>query len=1757
MDVQAIIDTSTSVNATTLGAADAGEIYRASVNACYVIEENLSPKQKAILRKYIDFPIIYKPKVTPSSDHPLLMTMRNLIRQVYNKSFSISNIMHKALVIGATTREMKLYDGNPAISFYLHGSESKDYDRIVVGALKDISKHLLKKTNRSQRKLAATATTIPNVVKRYDSLKKILDDYQTLGSRPPRYHTSLIEAETLLFEDSFYNFSGKDYYDLFEKTGANIAYGYGLLPMELLHGDMPENSLYRIIRHTDPMSKTAVSFVYTGGYTNGYRHELSAWSTLLESPVVKPICPNASACQLGQNYKYPDMCLCTGSNRCKPYPFSLVVEITTRMGPFAVFKIIRSYANQLEVRSLDLPASMEYVKCLDIQASVDVHTGSVKSPLVYYSVYSNEFYELLNYLLSLDPKSMTVSTALMSIRRRAGGISLTNQEIMPPWELPKSRFFSLAMTTWVFAKTLREVTDSSLESLGIGSKTAKFKHFLSEAIKYTPFFPIYFVGELLYNMIMQKNLVQQIVLHGASSRLQYGMPLHVEYNKPRNGHRNVASNVTNFRPIFPELTEEFDNPCAYCRDVLTPTVLTSQKVKCDCKHDSEVVFEMTTEELNSVRNNLAATENVEPWLRELKLSTIEDVPKVAFKHSVTLRVIRGGPGTGKSTIIRRIADTADLILCPFRKLKEEYTNVEIEGSSERVSFNFKTPDKAMKTRGHRRIFIDEYTGVNFDYIKMIAYLNSAEEVILVGDELQTGVREPEEGKYIWNHLKIETFDIHTLLVNFRNQPQNVWILNRMGYNLECNKQYDGENRILVIKNEDLPESRVLKLGFSQNTCDLYELGGDTKATVRANQGQGYDKVAIYLCATDGALLMNDKLVRVAMSRAKECTYLVTDDSAEAQAFIARLRLDEFSCNDLPVFGSNDEINDNEDQVEPLLEAFINSCSPDHPVNEEVRSMLRSMISQTPSVLPALFSANHNSILESTENLTEFFSTISEEGVSLNSQTNTEEVQNEDNSPGQEDNSSSNSESSSTQPLQSESAETVLRNVLRSNQPEEESAEHILNTSNVAHNNEETQQVPVGRRSLDSPPMQSRPVLVKRSQTLNGFLKMFIKPKESNSNNTVDEQIVTEELPAYVDERSSTEDQPVIDDAVDDPVNTNTDNTLTVESDAPQPNPLLADRFDSAVAEYEQSLNYDVMQTGGIVSGNETNQIVEASQGSDVNPVVSPRPSNPTPNQSAPADDFVVSETMPSIGTNQEYVDTFSMFMPTPRETVTRLPTPVDIQVTSPREMQTGRDAFTELRSFVAAIGDVDTQTSMNHASSTVVPGAFSNGSISADFLNPINPRGHPKEVKSRYYSFANGTGLHFGGHKVMQELQCIQARYAGSKPKYEFTHDSQLLANKIADLFVDEYMNVDAPIDSALMTTIMNEAIEAAKSKSYEAQFVGFDNPDHKLIRFHLKDIYKPSPAKDVDINKAGQGISAWSKDAQVMFGAAIRMVNVLFKRMSKSNLIYDNRETEEEIRNKITAAVEYVPSTALDGITDWGQFDAVQNKFTQAIERRILTKMNISDEFQEMYYQYRNNYTIQASNSRFRARSEKTSGEPGTLLFNTMLSGPLSNYLLRGEGPSVMVIKGDDGYKKQCNLKVVEERRLEVAQHVQSGMKLSVGLGAEFCGNVIIDGQCYPSIYRKAHKLVAHRFRDYKHFTEYQISLRDWVKKNSDDNSGYQNLISINARMYNSSVEQTKALFEAIQSTAHIDEEQFLANWTYREEGHIHLTADGTVHFD
>jgi len=1368
LTVQGILDAATSANAATLGTGEASKIFRSALENSIKVRVNLKPDDRNYLSRAVSFPIVFTNEKTVTNDHALLCAMREIGRDVFERNHHIQHARERTLIIGAAEREIRKYQSNPNIHYYLHMRENKDYDRVIRPAYTAIVNTLKAKAQKSDYRIFLEPQNkldtgkMRGVVKRYFEAQQMLNDYCTLMKMPANVHTSLVNATTLVFEDSIYNYDQHSLTKLFVDTGAHIAFGYALLPMELLFPDMAENRIYRF----EQQGQMSV-LTFRQGHSNGYAHLTKNWETLLKRPAMS----------------------CNG--------ISLAVEITSRIGPMAVFKIYRCENAEIVVRTIELQPHEEFVRVLDTWASVDHVSCKFKPKLQYFSVKESEYWETLNYMLSLDPKSLTLQNCMTYVRRRMGGMSLVSKELVSPWDLPKADAYKFAIAVTMQAMLMHEKTDKTFMTANVTSLTERLKAWIRQIAYYT-FYPI----SLLLEWLFSEHLTDRIILFPC-------------------GYRDQRARIvpTTSKPLPIDVTIAFPNEegrpvCPFCDDIHDN--LGDQKLDCKYKAVSNHTFKLSEDQLAALRNKLMDDDNDMQGIRDVKAAAKEKLPGAAFEHTCRVSYIRGGPGCGKSHIIRAISDQSDLICAPFMKLKPDYERVKSE-TGDTFDLPFKTQHRAMTTTGYKRIFVDEFTSFPYEMLCVTAFNNKCEEIILVGDERQTKTQEPDEGMYTGRHIKLDELSTHELLVNFRNPKDTVALLNqRYGYNMRAHSQI--EDSIKVINIEEIPNVPCIKMAFTAASAKFYT--ESEKNTVRANQGGTTDVSVLYATKMDGNLPMIDELGIVGISRHKEKLFIVTDNSDESKNFLSKL-----------------------------------------DISEDFKQHIQEYVS-----------------------------------------------------------------------------------------------------------------IPI------------------------------------------------EEARA-----------------------------ITVE--------------DPDVAKVLGELEH------------------------------------------APKDVHLVADTM----------------------------TPV-----------------------IAYHPDI---TSLNHVPSHQVDDVARSTQINVDdMFAQVNMRGHLVKSETKYYSASAGFGKHYTQKNHIQELAVAVSRYDNkTRPKSAFDDE----ARKYADLLLDQYFEEHKTkctgnmwyesnaFDDMHINDTAREFMRAAMSKSYDKQYKGFlDNPDINVVRFHLKNIFKPeTTTKEMDLGKVGQGISAWNTDLLSRYCLAFRLLSIHDRMTDRKDPQYgkftvtDNGISEVDFLKQLKAYfdnVGQIPGKPF-GISDAKEFDSCQNEWTQYIERGYWKRLGVSEQFLEEYYTFRSGFKLYFSTGRLSAKSEKTSGEPGTLVNNGIVSKVLSNAILRGLGPCIMTYKGDDFMKYQSQMKVDKDAQMAIEEYCPLRFTLHIREYGEFCGMTISSAGMLPNIKRRFDKMMGQRFKDYEHFCEYQKSLRDYLAlvKEVGVNSAIGNT------MLNSGCTEEEAtyLLHIIDSWSHLDERQFKDLMTYNVE--------------
>lgn len=1706
---QSIINAATAAQATELGRAAAAEIFKDSMKSVIKINTQLSPpKQKMVQDMMPEVMLIFSGKTPVTHDHPVMYAFREVARQSFMGQINLLTVKRRALVMGATQREVRLYNSNPAVHYYFHMSDSKDTSRVVPEVLEDLLTMLQKKAAKTNKRVFSTSSTNnPVAVKRYLSVKQIYEDYRVLGKLPDNFHFDPVEATTLIFEDSMYDVSAKELMNYFEITGAVEAHGYMVLPLEFYFPELPKNDLYQVTVEND-----RVFFNYRYGHSNGYCHKIDTWREFGLRQAIK------------------------GSDNNKS--FDLFTEITGRYGPMVTFKITKTASARNLTRLIELPRQYQYVKMLDVWASVDMKTGKVNKPLVYFSVYAEEYYEAMLWLASLAPDSRKLETIITYIRRRKGGVALQSKELLAPWHLSDSQVYSFCLTIYLLAKVNSEKTELIKDNLNPTSVTEKFFAFVRQCGQ----FMLSATGlNLLYELLFSEFLTDKLVLFTNSSIQQ---DYNVDFSKV------LKEDLMTSVPVFPEGKDESELPsCKICL-LLKDADIGDQKVLCDHK---EVVtnFTMTEEQCGEWFAELADDDTDPAGLRAVKAAAKKNVPRQGFSHNVKLYNFVGFYGTGKSYIIKKLASEKDLVLAPFTKLMTDYTNIQDKSSGDKYDLLFKTAHRGLAQHGADRIFCDEYPSLDFRYLMATAYLNQVSEVYIFGDMTQTVVQEPEEGWNISNHMDLSIVSSHKLLVNHRNRPDTLALCKHyFGDELEGRKPHVKSMEVMRIADfetmMDNNPNPVVKMCFTHDTRRAFDL--PEKSTVRSSQGGTYDRAALYVTNLDNDRLFVQSLQKVALTRHKEMLYIVHDDSPLAHQFLNHFG--GFDYTDEFVF-SNQTKFDDVGQIIEIDDLIIKQVISDETVaNAKEVKMKESLDSVSADVV----TRTNGSLV------------INDEETNLVEGTR----------------------------------DYVVRLLLRQN-----SKYSDLGLELVLVNLEKVVEIPTGVVVAKNPPAlkkwcsdvlaKGKPICFNRVLTRNKTVKILlefniIKKPDVYFQKFGRSDCLIRALASALDQNpgliAKVMKKIVGADQFEQKVNGDGFNLLDldlfgknvgykVKVDIDEEDRARWGEFPDVVGKLDSKKRLTIMWSPGHWSSENStlgeDDDVEIPLGTGVGSLYGFDQHNDwrmvvLKSQKVVGEGNVVARSkvdgtyyQPCYYLNEfsvnfnEHINFFSGPVVEPLELVKP---DVEFEVKESYE-NVGLNAHKLL---TVVFPDVDPQPlypAANTIESQLVFDNFRAGVVNTDVVCDVNPRGHLRKVQG-FYSIGSSKALYYEKMNNMQTLQVISERYANKNIRqFNYSNDAEIVATQIAEKFCyDCFSNAATKdFDNAELNAVMVECEKAMRQKHYESQ-TDPDSFDSRVVRFHLKNIAKPKVNGDLNLFKAGQGISAWSKTAQSWFGKAMRILNARFGAILNDNVIYDNRMTEEELITKVNLQLKNIHRLATRGVTDCDQFDSVQNMFTQSIERNVLKRLGASDMFLDLYYSFRRNYIIQSTYTRVKCNFEKTSGEPGTLLLNTILSMVLTYYLFEGDGKFVIVAKGDDGFRSQLNLRVNEDNLALVNKFCQLGLKLSFDETVEFCGNVIVNGCFYPSIFRKLAKIAAHRFRDYKHFCEYQISLRDWESKIAGKD--VYNLCFVNSIVYGTNVSIAQAALDCIKSFAHINEVQFYDMFKYRSPvlGHYVANQAGGLKF-
>nr|QSD99018.1 ORF1 protein [Hepatitis E virus] len=247
-------------------------------------------------------------------------------------------------------------------------------------------------------------------------------------------------------------------------------------------------------------------------------------------------------------------------------------------------------------------------------------------------------------------------------------------------------------------------------------------------------------------------------------------------------------------------------------------------------------------------------------------------------------------------------------------------------------------------------------------------------------------------------------------------------------------------------------------------------------------------------------------------------------------------------------------------------------------------------------------------------------------------------------------------------------------------------------------------------------------------------------------------------------------------------------------------------------------------------------------------------------------------------------------------------------------------------------------------------------------------------------------------------LSTLVGRYGRRTKLYEAAHSDvrESLARFIPTI---------GPVQAT--TCELYELVEAMVEKGQDGSAVlelDLCNRDVSRITFFQKDCNKFTTGETIAHGKVGQGISAWSKTFCALFGPWFRAIEKEILALLPPNIFYGDAYEE----SVFSAAVSGADSSMVFE-NDFSEFDSTQNNFSLGLECVVMEECGMPQWLIRLYHLVRSAWILQAPKESLKGFWKKHSGEPGTLLWNTVWNMAIIAHCYEFRDLRAAAFKGDD----------------------------------------------------------------------------------------------------------------------------------------------------
>jgi hypothetical protein len=1437
-------------------------------------------------------------------------------------------------------------------------------------------------------------------------------------------------------------------------------------------------------------------------------------------------------------------------------------EVVCRIGEMWLTKFWTSDGTSPIVYTIDLPLNKQVVYLADVVSAYN-KTRGVLEDLVYKPFCASDFYSVLLWALAEPVESLTFNVIATMVNRVRGGLSLASNVLVQPMELLDQdvQHFAVAILMEVYQRqdTLRQIQENEDLAKGYQTNAERIIKMLAKAFITIASgglaVPAYYIYKWLmdsrpdYVFVKFPNEPEIIKIKGKGKGLSGG-------SAPLLGGLQVVIPHKKLQEKSACYICQLHNEGTFSADGKPESGQQFQCHKAGADNLIEIGFGASEAAVLEayVRDNRSAHEALGASKLLPVIKRLEDfvgANNQGVQKKVTIDHIMGGPGTGKTEVIKAYAlkmktrgETVNIVM-PFKELVSDYKETSVLGATGKHTFVANTTWYAIREENQSILIVDECTGMDWRFIKLLAIYQNVNKIILVGDRKQTCLNsQAGEGTDPTNPasgLDWEKIPEHCLVYNYRLDAWRVKLLNLLfGYKMIAKRNDELPIKFVTKKTYNMLKSKenIVKESVFAHLSAPVIFGCDSKAgdgvvpnmSVRSSQGKTYKgSAAISIAHPDVCLLETQGMVCVAISRSTGQLYVVAAESVEDDHVSNLAKYLYCDTPDAVSFVSNLPVPGLDKKTETfsmtleeeILDNKIRKMAEEQNAIQVLKSAEdendRTYTAPLPKRICLDFRPEEVLVLDEPQYpLWDFFKKefnfcffqafidqFGEEEVKSKVYDWLVDAYMDDGLMGRPKAcyigrwekffKTSGAKVRPWQRINGKLTPSLNQLVTMARKHFTEPVIFLYELKIWIH-------VP---QSLKKPnlPDHTFCLAYKDNHIVRYIPDRLVCRRRSGVNESMSEM---HQL-AYIGEN------PVNDIAnrfvyqlkqkkirnqwvtiIDDLVTVVERGVVNVVDE-----PTIEDVLrDDLLMQFD--LNVPVGVTPSIVRVN----IPETSR-----------------------------ETYNLMTNNAPLVSSWK-----------NNPVKISSKFHQKTPFRYGTDGY-RLHSLIDPsralrqnLNEAGIVQGPQELSKTIQlnPTAFAFSRTAGGKLKPMN-------LKS-YRSFQVGYGSHFGDSPA--ESLIASQRVGKNTPKRPLTRESKAWAHKIVDEYFERNWLPVYRQDPLEYNRIIEGAIKACVQRNYDGRRRANQKKDPsgklKLVASN-KCIFKVKG--EPSITKIGQLLLQTPPAVNQEYLGTWRVHNNLMKRRAKDDFFLDDYEDTNEFRIRLTRKLCELPSSARFGIFDLAACDSQQGPVTVEMEKRFAFRMHGLMPHIDFYYDVIRGSLPFLMYGVFsgRTKGEKGSGFPDTKSGNTNVSGPMSNRVLRGTGPSVRAGKGDDGLICQSGMKFDEKAAKEIFVYSGVTIKAEVSDGGDFIGTVVNRKGMFPSVKKTALKFIGNRSRDYKHFADQQQALRDFIDEVRQ--TGIEETIGYSAEAVGIGVAYFQACLAFINSAAHISMAQWFETTRRRTE--------------